>query len=94
MERVLKCYVTGVSARRLETDIMYTTTQIIQGFLAGSLTREEAMHKLHMSSYSQLLNALADRGVEPPKPPLEQVRAELEAARPILRMMEANRHGS
>ena len=76
------------------TDVMYTTTQIIQGFLAGSLTREEAMTKLHMSSYSQLLNALADRGVAPPKPPADQVREELEAARPILRMMETARHGS
>ena len=73
---------------------MHTTTQIIQGFLAGSLTREDAMRKLHMSSYSQLLNALADRGVEPPKPPPDQVRSELEAARPILRMMETKRHGS
>ena len=28
---------------------MYTTTQIIQGFLDGGLTREEAMRKLHMT---------------------------------------------
>ena len=75
-------------------DAMYTATQIIQGFVDGGLTREEAMRKLHMSSYSQLLNALADRGLAPPKPSPEQVRAELEAARPILRMMEVNRHGS
>lgn len=94
MERVPECYAPYVSAHRLETDVMYTTTQIIQGFLAGALTREEAMHKLHMSSYSQLLNALADRGVEPPKPPPKQVHAELEAARPILRMMETSRRGS
>ena len=92
--RVPKCYVSCMPVRRLDTDAMYTTTQIIQGYLDGSLTREEAMHKLHMSSYSQLLNALADRGVAPPKPPPGQVRAELEAARPILRMMETNRHGS
>ena len=94
MKRVPEYYVPGVSARRLETDVIYTTTQIIHGFLAGSLTREEAMRKLHMSSYSQLLNALADRGLEPPKPPPGQVRAELEAARPILRMLETDRHGS
>lgn len=68
---------------------MLTTTQVIDSFVAGETSREETMRILHMESYSELLNALADRGIGPPKPPLEQVEAELAAAMPILRMMEA-----
>ena len=71
--------------------MVLTTTQIINGFLAGEVSREETMRYLHMSSYSELLNALADRGIPPPKPPPEQVEAELEVAMPVLRMMEAAR---
>ncbi|MDE0522873.1 MAG: hypothetical protein OXH79_13060 [Boseongicola sp.] len=67
---------------------MLTTTQIINSFVAGETSREEAMRSLHMESYSELLNALADRGIAPSKPSLTQVQAELEAAMPILRMME------
>ena len=52
------------------------------------------MQSLHMESYSELLNALADRGIAPPKPPRAQVEAELEAAMPILRMMETAGGGS
>ena len=73
---------------------MHTTTQIIESFVAETISQEEAMHSLHMSSYSQLLNALADRGLSPPKPPPEQVEEELEAALPILELMEAARHDS
>lgn len=73
---------------------MLTTTQIIDGFVSGSVSREEAMRMLHMSSYSELLNAIADRGIAPPKPPQEQVEEELEAAMPIMRMLEEARHGT
>ena len=73
---------------------MLTTTHVIESFMAGKISREEAMQCLHMDSYSELLNALADRGIAPPKPPQAQVEAELEAAMPILRMMEAARGGS
>ena len=68
---------------------LLTTTQMIEAFAAGEISREEAMELLRMSSYSQLLNALADRGIAPPKPPPEQVEAELAGAMPVLRMMEA-----
>lgn len=71
-----------------------TTTHVIDSFMAGKISREEAMQCLHMGSYSELLNALADRGFAPPKPPQGQVEAELEAAMPILQMMEAARGGS
>ena len=74
------------------TQSRLTTTQIIEAFCAEEISREEAMRCLHMSSYSELLNALADRGIPPPKPPPEQVEAELEDALPVLRMMEAARH--
>ena len=73
---------------------MLTTTHVIESFMAGKISREEAMQCMHMRSYSELLNALADRGFAPPKPPQDQVEAELEAAMPILRMMEAARGGS
>lgn len=71
-----------------------TATQVIDSFMAGKTSREDAMQCLHMGSYSELLNALADRGIAPPKPPQAQVEAELEAAMPILRMLEAARGGS
>ena len=73
---------------------LLTTTQIIDSFAAGETSREETMQSLHMESYSELLNALADRGIAPPKPPRAQVEAELEAAMPILRMMETAGGGS
>ena len=73
---------------------MLTTTQVIDSFVTGKIPREDAMQCLHMGSYSEMLNALADRGIAPPKPPQAQVEAELEAAMPILRMMEAARNGS
>lgn len=72
-----------------ETAPLLTTTQMIEAFAAGEISREEAMELLRLSSYSQLLNALADRGIAPPKPPPEQVGAELAGAMPVLRMMEA-----
>ncbi len=68
---------------------LLTTTQMIEAFAAGEISRDEAMELLRLSSYSQLLNALADRGIAPPKPPPEQVGAELAGAMPVLRMMEA-----
>ncbi len=68
---------------------LLTTTQMIEAFAAGEISREEAMELLRLSSYAQLLNALADRGIAPPKPPPEQVGAELAGAMPVLRMMEA-----
>ena len=81
-------------AAELEMDALLTTTQVIDSFLAGETSREEAMRNLHMDSYSELLNALADRGIAPPKPSRTQVEAELEAAMPILRMMDAAGSGS
>ncbi len=75
-------------------EILLTTTQVIDSFVAGKTSREETMQFLHMQSYSELLNALADRGIAPPKPPRAQVEAELEAAMPILRMMEKAGCGS
>jgi len=68
---------------------MFSTTQIIESFAAGRLSQKEAMSMLHMENYSELLNALADRGIPPPKPPAEQVEEELKAAMPILDMLEA-----
>ena len=68
-------------------------TQIFEAFAAGEISRREAMDLLRMSAYSQLLNALADRGNAPSKPPPEQVEAEVAGAMPVLRMMEA-RHAS
>lgn len=73
---------------------LLTTTQVIDSFLAGETFREETMQILHMDSYSELLNALADRGIAPPRPSRAQVEAELEAAMPILRMMETAGGGS
>ncbi len=72
-----------------ETAPLLTPAQMIEAFAAGEISREEAMELLRLSSYAQLLNALADRGIAPPKPPPEQVGAELAGAMPVLRMMEA-----
>ena len=35
------------------------------------------MSSLNMSSYSELLNALADRGFAQPKPPADQIHKEV-----------------
>ncbi len=75
-------------------ETLLTTTQVIDSFVAGETSREETMQNLHMESYSELLNALADRGIAPPKPSWAQVEAELEVAMPILRMMETVGGGS
>lgn len=71
---------------------LYTTTQILDGFLAGDISREDAMRCLHTSSCPEPLNALADRDIPPPKPPPQRVETELAGAMPILPMMEVARH--
>ncbi len=81
------------SEAELGMEPLLTTTHIVDGFVAGEISREEAMQHLHMVSYSELLNALADRGITPPKPPVAQVEAELEAAMPILQMMDTTSVG-
>ena len=82
------------SKTELEIVALLTTTQVIDSFVAGEISREETMQHLHMDSYSELLNALADRGIAPPRPSRAQVDAELEVAMPILRMMETASSGS
>lgn len=77
---------------RLPDAPLYITTQILGGFLAGDISREDAMRCLHMSSCSEPLSALADRDIPPPKPPPVQVETELAGAMPILPMMEVARH--
>lgn len=68
---------------------LYITTQILGGFLAGDVSREDAMRCLHMSSCSEPLSALADRDIPPPEPSAEQVETGLAGAMSILSMMEA-----
>lgn len=46
------------------------------------------MERLHMSTCSQLLNALADRGIAPPKPPAHQVAEEVASFLGILDKVE------
>ena len=70
------------------------TAQILDACLSGALCRQEAMDLLHMSGYAELLNALADRGVAPPKPLPGPVGFELDGAMPVLRMLEAAGHGA
>ena len=72
---------------------MITTTQILNGVSAGDVTQAEAIEALHVQSWAQVLNALADRGLPPPKPPSSQVEEELMAALPLMRKMEAAIHG-
>jgi hypothetical protein len=67
---------------------MFSTTQIIDSFVAGDLSREDTMERLHMSTYSHLLNALADRGIAPPKPPAHQVAEEVASFLAILDKVE------
>lgn len=76
-----------------KTGPLPASTQIVEAFAAGEISRREAMDLLRMSAYSQLLNALADRDMAPSKPPPEQVEAEVAGAMPVLRMMGA-RHAS
>ncbi|MCW3782923.1 hypothetical protein [Defluviimonas salinarum] len=64
---------------------MVTVRQILDGFLAGSVTDHEAMDALHMETYADLINALADIGEAPPLPPKAEVEAEVEAALPLIR---------
>lgn len=71
---------------------LYISTRILGGFLAGDVSREDAMRCLQMSSCSEPLNALAGRVIPLPKPSAEQVETELAGAMPILPMMEAARH--
>lgn len=70
---------------------MRTTTQILEGVASGIVDPDEAIEALHMNNRAELLNALADRHLPPPKPPKEQVEAELAAAMPLLLRMEAAR---
>ena len=44
---------------------LLTPVQILEAFAAGEISRDEVMDLLHLSSYSLLLNALADRGIAP-----------------------------
>ncbi len=44
---------------------LLTAVQILEAFAAGEISRDEVMDLLHLSSYSLLLNALADRGIAP-----------------------------
>lgn len=73
---------------------LLTATRVTDSFVAGKTSREETMKILHMDSYSELLGALANRGIAPPRPPRAQVEAELEAAMPIPRKMETAGVGS
>ena len=77
------------SKTELEMGPLPTTTQVIDSFVAGEASREETMQHLHMDSCPELLNAVADRGIEPPGPSRTQVDAALSAAMPILWMMAA-----
>ena len=70
------------------------TRRILDAFLSGAVSREEAMDLLRMSGYAELLHALADRGAAPPKPLPRPVGFELDGAMPVLRMLEAAGHGS
>ncbi len=71
-----------------------TATRILDAFLSGAVSREEAVDLLHMSGYAELLYALADRGAAPPKPLSRPVGFELDGAMPVLRMLEAAGQGS
>ena len=44
---------------------LLTAVQIFEAFAAGEISRDEVMDLLHLSSYSLLLNALADRCIMP-----------------------------
>ncbi len=68
--------------------LMFSTTQITNNFASGILDREVAMEMLHMTTYSQLLNALADCGIAPPKPPADQVAEEVASFLAILDKVE------
>lgn len=73
---------------------MHSITQVLDAFLSGKLSREETMSRLHMGRYSELLNALADRGIPPPKPPKEQVQEEVAGVLEILDRVEQENHAA
>ncbi len=72
-------------------DKLMSTSQILRGVSEGLVSQREAMDALHVDTYAQVLNALADHGLPFPIPSEAQVEAELELALPMMRRMEAAR---
>jgi len=69
-----------------------TQDDICAGYAAGRIDQQTAMKALDVDSTGQLLNALAIRGLEPPKPPSHQVEEEVAGFLEILRLAEEAGH--
>ena len=64
---------------------MNTPYQVLSAYSQGRISASQAMNLLHLADRYELLAAMADMGHPLPRPPPEEVEAQVQAAMPILR---------
>lgn len=64
---------------------MASPHDVLSAYSRGEISASEAMDMLGLEDRWELLIAMADAGHEPPKPPPDEVRRQVEAAMPLLK---------
>lgn len=64
---------------------MASPHDILTGYSEGRLSSSEAIQRLHLDGFRELLMAMGDAGHPLPKPPPEEIARQVREALPLLR---------